>query len=147
MSNQIIDKICAALDGAEYPLRGHDATFQLAKDNGIVIVFGASDDLVELRGAIHDEVGAYDGTTFKVDKKGPIPYFEDIDSDDEDALEDYFKRKNGGREIKAIWAPKHLPDTSWIYETDIPRTVFNVMEDGNVYCVGIIFKLEDLAVN
>jgi hypothetical protein len=147
MSNDILTKIQAALNDEEYPLRGHDATFALAKEHGIVIVFGASDDLVELRGAIHDELGAFDGTTFKVDEKGVIPKFENIDSGDKDALEDYFRRKNGGRGIEAIWAPKYLPETSWVYKTDIPHTVFNVIEHGDVYCVGIIFKLEDLAVN
>jgi hypothetical protein len=146
MSDNIVTKIQAALNGEEYPLRGHDATFELAKEHGIVIVFGDSDDIVSLRGAIHDEVSACDGTAFKVDAKGVIPEFEDIDSDDKDALEDYFKRKNGGREIEATWAPKYLPGTSWVYKTDIPHTVFNLIEDEDVYCVGIIFRLEDLSV-
>lgn len=140
----IIDQIQLALDGAGYRLRGEEKTFELAKDNGIVIVFGASDDLMELRGAIDDEAGVYDGGTVRIDEEGIIPDFEDIDRDEEDVLEDYFKRKYGGQEIEAIWCPSDAPDTSWAYKTDIPHKTFNVMEDDDVYCVGIIFKIEDL---
>lgn len=34
---------------------------EFAKENGIVIVYGASDDLMELDGAIYDEFGCYEG--------------------------------------------------------------------------------------
>ena len=33
----------------------------LARDNGLVVVMGASDDLMEFTGAISDEVSAWDG--------------------------------------------------------------------------------------
>ena len=36
-----------------------------AKENNLVIISGGSDDLVELRGAIYDESGAWDGGTLK----------------------------------------------------------------------------------
>jgi hypothetical protein len=35
-------------------------------------------------------------------------------------------------------------DTSWSYETDIPHATFDVLEDGEVYCRGIVFALADL---
>jgi hypothetical protein len=63
-----IEHVIQELDGVQYPPRGCDEVFEYAKDNGLVIVFGASDDLVELRGAIHDEVGACDGVVFYVDQ-------------------------------------------------------------------------------
>lgn len=43
---------------------------QLAKDNGIVIVYGASDDLMEFEGAIYDEGGCFDGGTVYFDCTG-----------------------------------------------------------------------------
>ena len=33
----------------------------IAKENGFVIVYGESDDLIEFRGAIDDEGGCFDG--------------------------------------------------------------------------------------
>ena len=33
----------------------------IAKKNGLVVVFGASDDLCEIRGAEDDEIGCFDG--------------------------------------------------------------------------------------
>ncbi len=32
-----------------------------AQEDGLIVIFGASDDLAEIRGAIYDEVGCYDG--------------------------------------------------------------------------------------
>ena len=33
----------------------------IAKENGLVVVFGASDDLCEIRGAEDDEIDCFDG--------------------------------------------------------------------------------------
>jgi len=45
-----------------------------AKRDGILIVFGASDDLCEFRGVIHDEADCYDGGTIPIHSKGPLDY-------------------------------------------------------------------------
>lgn len=50
-------------DGTEYPLRISREDKQAMKDLGLVVVYGASDDLMELDGAIYDEVPA-PGTTY-----------------------------------------------------------------------------------
>ena len=42
---------------------------QIAKDSGLVIVYGASDDLMEFEGAIEDEIGCYDGDTIHITKQ------------------------------------------------------------------------------
>lgn len=39
----------------------------IAKENGFIIVFGASDDLMEIEGAINDEGDCFNGSTFKLD--------------------------------------------------------------------------------
>ena len=41
-----------------------------ARDAGLVVVYGYSDDNVEFRGAIDEEVGAYEGTTIYLTKDG-----------------------------------------------------------------------------
>jgi hypothetical protein len=138
-----IEHVIQELDGIQYPPRGCDEVFEYAKDNGLVIVFGASDDLVELRGAIHDEVGACDGVVFYVDEQGVIPAFEDIDSDDKEALRDYFAREGKGKAIEAVWCPRDggIVIASWGYVTEIPHRTFIVHKDDAFYCFGIVFEL------
>jgi len=60
----------AQLDGSQYGQEGSRELFAAMKAAGLVAVFGASDDLVEFRGAIDDEVGAYGGTTIPLTSDG-----------------------------------------------------------------------------
>lgn len=98
-----------------------------AEANGLVVVFGYSDDNVEFAGAIDDEVGAFEGTTVCIDHSdGVVPV-------GEGAPENV---------IKAIWHDSG--DTSWSFETSIPHETFNIYEDGDLFCVGIVFSMNDL---
>ena len=47
-----------------------DDVKQEAKENGLVIVYGASDDLMEFDGAIYDEGGCFDGGRVYFDRDG-----------------------------------------------------------------------------
>lgn len=135
-------ELAAKLNGCEYRQEIDRATEAEAKKNSLVVVFGASDDLMEFRGAIHDEVGAYEGVTVWIDSDGLIPEFEYVMGQrDKDGLRDYFLREGGGKEIEAIWDEEGY---SWIYKTEITHFQFNVMEDGDKYCRGIVFSLADL---
>lgn len=139
-------ELAERLNGEEYPLRLSRVVEAAIEAAGIVVVCGASDDLMEFRGAIHDEVGAYEGTIVRVDAKGLLPAYDDIDKDShnaKDKLRDYFQRENGGKTIEALWSPSD-PDCSWAYKTDIPHETFDIMEDGELYCRGIVFRLADV---
>ena len=62
------------LDGREYL---HEITKEeeaLAKEFGFVVVFGYSDDNAELRGAIDDEIGCYDGGVLEHDGLPSVIY-------------------------------------------------------------------------
>jgi hypothetical protein len=138
-------ELAQALDGSEYPLRIQKDVLDAAKKAGLVIVYGASDDLMEFEGAIYDEVGVCDGGTARVDSKGIIPEFEQIDKeayDAKDKLREYFQRENSGKVIEALWCAEE--DYSFTYKTDIPHETFNVVEDGKPYCRGIVFSLGDI---
>jgi hypothetical protein len=55
------EQLAALLNGREYGSEiTREESAQAAKD-GLVVLFGASDDLAEFRGAIHDEHGCWDG--------------------------------------------------------------------------------------
>ena len=115
------------------------------KAAGIVVVFGASDDLMEIRGAIFDETSAYGGVEIFVDSEGLLPDWDDIEKYGKPGYatcRNYFRREGYGVGIIAYW---DIGDgISWSYETKIPHETFNVMEDGEVYCRGIVFALADL---
>ena len=55
------EELAALINGRKYRHELTDKEEKAAKDARLVVVFGASDDLMEFRGAINDECGAYDG--------------------------------------------------------------------------------------
>lgn len=137
------ESIVAALNGAEY---GYDFDNLLrklapqAEEAGLLIVYGASDDLMEFDGAFRDEVGAYGGTVAHLDRKGVLDR-DQIDDDDDDAIADFTIRKRTSRPIEAVWGED---DISWQFRTEIPHATFDVMEDGEVFCRGIVIDTVDL---
>ncbi len=138
-----VNELAAILTGREYRLEISDSEEVLAKAAGLVVVFGASDDLMEFRGAISDELGAWNGTTARLSMAGLLKSWEEVDKEDEEAMEAYFKAKlSGFSEIEAQWDSEGY---SWTFRTDIPHATFEIVEDGEPYCRGIVFKLSDTA--
>lgn len=136
-------KLAAQLNGSEYPLRVSNELAEQAKSAGLVIVYGASDDLMEFQGAIGDELTAMGGRIVLVDADGLLPdNADDIETDEDRAR--YYYRKGKAKIIEALWAKEG--DYSWTYRTAIPHETFEVVEDGGQYCRGIVFALADLGV-
>ena len=133
--NTITEKLAEMLDGLQYPEEPSDEIITLAKENNCVIVFGSSDDLMEFRGSIYDELSAWGGTNAYLTKDGLF------DSDCECKYAQQVKQSC--KTIIAVWDDKER-DCSWSYKTDIPHTEFKVMEDNEVYCYGIVFLLDNL---
>lgn len=129
------------LNGMEYPVRISEDVARQAEANGLVIVYGASDDLMEFEGAIYDEIGACDGATVYMDSDGIVPDFDSLDKEDKKALKNYFDRDGKGKKIEALWCAEG--DYSFTYRTEIPHATFDVVEDGEPYCRGIVFRLAD----
>lgn len=123
------------LDGREYgyPQFMLDE-IQTAKENGFIIVCGASDNLMEFHGVIRDEGGCYNGGMVFFNKTG-IAFPEDE------------KQPEGCSQITALWCKKKdengIPAT-WAYQTDIPHETFKIWEDGELYCIGIVFSIDDV---
>lgn len=106
-----------------------------AKRHGLVIVYGASDDLMEFHGAIDDEIGAYNGTTAYIIGSGLLKN----DCNDE-ACPYFLKLQESANTIEACWDQDGY---SWTFKTDIPHVTFEITEDGEKYCRGIVFELAD----
>ena len=145
--NQITaSEIAGRLNGSEYPCRFSQELKQLAKDSGFVIVYGASDDLMEFDGAIYDEFGCYEGDTALVDAKGLLRDWDSVKDDGDQAeIGEWLERKKTAKTIEALWCQEEPAGASWAYKTDIQHATFDVMEDGEIYCRGIVFSISDLA--
>jgi hypothetical protein len=116
------------LDGREYGSEITREEHKEAHENGLVVVYGASDDLIEFNGCIDDEFSCWRGADFGIKRK------------DMSVKEEYQGNKN---RIKAIWNNKEL-GTSWNYETNIPHATFKIVEEEDLYCIGIVFSIYDL---
>ena len=130
-------ELAERLNGREYGKEITKEEAAMAKAAGLVVVYGYSDDNVELDGAVCDEIGACGGTEIPFTKAGLVenkcedndcPYFE--------------KLIESAVMLKAIW---DRDGYSWIFEAPFPHETFEVMEDGEKFCRGIVFALADVA--
>ena len=110
------EELATMLDGRQYRDETTTQIEQLAKENNLLIVFGASDDLCEFRGTIEDEFECYDG--------GEITC------------------ENLPKSIEAVWCPLDYA-CSWTYKTELPYAKFRIYEGDELYCVGIVVDLND----
>lgn len=105
---------------------------QIAKDNGFVIVYGASDDLVELDGAIRDEGDCYGGGKIyvKAVQDGGIIY-------------DCYCRENAFSFLAKWYEEKDENGTviPWTYDVSIKHENFMIYEEGEPYCRGFAFEV------
>jgi hypothetical protein len=133
------ETLAATLNGREYGQEISPDEEKQAKSNGLVIVFGYSDDNVEFRGAINEELGCGENTVIQLHSKGILDYPKhECDCN----FCNYKPIANQCAEIKTLWCK--IPDYSWTYETSIPHAVFDILEDGGTYCRGIVFSISDL---
>jgi len=131
-------ELARILNNNEYGEEISEELVTTAEECGLVVVFGASDDLMEFRGAIDDESGS--PATVLVDERGLLPDRDSIDDDDE--LEEWFKRKKHAKKIEGLWNQE--PPYAWTFKTEIPHTTFDILEDGRKWCRGIVFNLKDV---
>jgi hypothetical protein len=144
-------EFAALINGRQYRHEVTRAESAMAKCHGLVVIYGASDDLLEFEGAISEELGAYDGTTARIGQYGVLKEFEELrgSMEDEADFEAYFRRKASGFAIvKAVWCPTKDetsdPWASWSIETEVPHATFDIMEDGELFCRGVVLRLADL---
>jgi hypothetical protein len=124
------------LNGREYGAEITKEERREAAAAGLVVVFGASDDLMEFRGVIDDEVGCYGGGSAYLTSDGLLE--NECASDD---CPHFKKMRDDAYVIEAKW---DCDGYSWVYETSIPHATFEILEDGEKYCRGIVFALSDV---
>jgi len=125
-------ELAQIIDGREF---GYDFLFDVreeAKENDLVIVSGASDDLMEFDGAIDDEGGCFRGGKVFFDRTGVSPDGSEL-----------------ANSIEAFWCDKSALDKNgniitWTYKTSIPHETFMIYENGEPHLRGIVFDLADV---
>lgn len=136
-------ELATLLDGCEYgeiPV----SLVEREREAGLVILYGESDDLAELRGAVEGEIGCYKGGELLIGKKGfVVPR-----SDKCEACEHYIQSLNRYKRVKAVWCDSgdSWRDCCWMYEIDTPHETFDILDDGELYCCGIVFEAAALEV-
>ena len=133
-------EFASRLDGIEY-LEEREKMWEEAALKGYVIIFGYSDDGMEMRGAVDDEAGCWNGQTFFLAEDGSI-----TGEQTANRLDAVWCGTIEGR--KAIGAEDGTEDGSatipWTYIAGFPHARFMMYENGEPYCRGIVFSLEVL---
>lgn len=132
-----IKEFAKSLDGRSYGYEIIKQEEEKAKELGFVVIFGYSDDNAELRGAIDDEVGCYNGGEILLDKDGII-------EECECECKHWKKAKEKAKGIKVVWHDDSRGGYCWTYETDIPHETFDIIEDSENYCRGIVFEIKSI---
>jgi hypothetical protein len=132
------EQLAEKLNGREYSDEITAAEEREAKAAGLVVIFGASDDLCEFCGAINDEVDCYNGGSVKIHAGGVFHPTHDCDCD----FCGYKTIAAKCATIEAVWC--ETPDISWTYKTTLPHATFEIVEDGEKYCRGIVISVADL---
>lgn len=128
-------ELAAILNGRAYLKEMTNGEEALAKGAGLVVAFGASDDLVELRGAISDEVNAYEGTEILFTPDGLL---EDCDCE----CSHFSRAKENAIVLEAIWGEG---EWTWTFKAPFPCETFEIFDDDEKFCRGIVFALADVA--
>ncbi len=132
------DELAAKLTGREYRNEMDESEEILARKAGLLVVFGASDDLVEFRGAFRDETGAWEGRDVLITRKGILESHEECDC----KWCGYKALAKTASKIKAEWCPN---DThSWVMSTKLPHSTFEILDEGEAYCQGLILNVRDI---
>lgn len=138
------ESLAELLNGREYRNEISNEEEKIAELNDLVVVFGASDDLLEFRGVVDDEIGCFDGgNAYLVKKKKGWTVMDESDYDEKKEQMEEFDSHFIGHEIEAVWSPDE-PECSWLIKTEIPHATFDIMEDGELYCRGVVLSVKDL---
>lgn len=136
MSGLTKEQVAARMNGREYGdelLTGEQAELRAAR---LIVLFGYSDDVVEVRGVDNDEFGTGDlffnesGLIKNRCEEEFCPYWREV----RDMAEGKVEVFDDGDEFGMFE-----------FRTAIPHALFKIMEDGELYGSGIVFSLDDLA--
>ena len=140
------EQLAARLTGRQY---GHEITREEeaeAKASGLLVIFGYSDDNLELRGAVHDEFGAYgcegNGRNYIVSASGVVEEWDEFEQKSKDGAREWFSRERLPRAtVHVIWGRPF--GFAWELTPDVPHATFEVLEGEEKFCRGVVLAVAD----
>jgi hypothetical protein len=127
------ESLAKQLDGREYGSEITTDECAMAKQCGLLIVFGYSDDNVEFRGAFEGEVGAYESGVIPFTTTGPL-------SEHDDGCEcDFCGYKEAVK--KAHILGFEFKSEGWKFSTKLPHAKFTIKEGGGIFGEGLVIEL------
>ena len=140
-------EFAGSITGKEYPFSLTSEERELAKANRLLVLWGQSDDLLELDGITRDEAGAWNGVMARVDPEGVLPISKDgtLLSDEPTTIQECIVLADRYRQswkVKAEWCPEGT-NLSWEISVDdtLDQAEFMVLEDGKPMCKGVVALL------
>lgn len=130
------EELAETLNGREYRKEMSREEEKAAEASGLLVIYGASDDLTIFSGTIRDERGAWDGATHILLENGE--FFDRDELHDQMVKKGYIAPKTA-MQIDAEWCPNYY-ECSWMITPNVPHSKFHIMEDGDVYCVGAVVE-------
>jgi hypothetical protein len=130
------------IDGRQYRSEMTREEERAAKENFLLVVFGASDDLTEFRGYVDDEAGAYEGATHRFDGKLRLIQNNRDEREIAELIEEGWTPPKVFLEIKAL----QTDECFWVMSTSVPYSSFTIMEDDSKYCRGIVIDLQEIGL-
>mgnify|MGYP001340764379 CR=1 FL=1 len=133
-------KLLNGRESGEEMTRAEEATFRAA---GLIVCVGQSDDIAGFFGAISDEIGAYGGAEVAIYMAGDHPELIVPEDDAEGLFRRGWTPPKAGASVKFEWCPDGF-DGAWRVSTDKPHSTFAIMEDGKLFCRGVVIAVSDL---
>ena len=137
--------LAQALTGRQY---GSEITVEeelIARGNLLVVFFGDSDDLCEIRGFINDEITVRNGTPILIDKNCRL--LPEMEREDVVVLSKHrvLHIVNGLRlgalVVTPIWCQE--PNLPWTFKSTAPYVTFDILDGTDVFCRGIVIDLKE----
>lgn len=117
-------------------------------NSNLVVLYGHSDDLIVVRGAVHDEI-KYECTQFALVLAG-----EKVDDEEEVAnidipgifqLSEDYDQSNNPRLITVRYNSVDNTQADWEFDTDMPHATFMLNKKGKPFCKGIVINLDEIS--
>lgn len=130
------EQLAERLNGREYRSEVFADDIKDAQENGLLIIYGASDDICIFDGVISEEIDCYEGGNIEFTLEHGVK-----NAEEDEVLQKYGHGKKYNK-LQILWCKEG--DYSWTYATAIPHATFEVVEDGEPYCRGIVIDSTDL---
>lgn len=141
-------ELAELLNGRQYRKETTPEIIQLAKDNGLVIVYEYLHSITDFEGAISERIDSFEGGKIYFNKDGSnftdvngmafLTYHKDKDEPDANMVESVWD------ENEKIMHEGTGLYYSWTFKTEVPHETFDIFDEGDPYCRGIVFSINDL---